>query len=99
MKPDNDPLAEIFDQLDAKVAALPDPRLVRTRRPVSREARELLLIALRRGFDVAAACRIADVPTSTAYALRHADHKFGRDFDLARAAGIEAQAERRFRAG
>ena len=95
---DRDPLAAIFESLDAKVAGLPEPKLSRTRRPVSREARELLFRALRRGLDVAVACLAADIPKSTAYHLRSIDPKFARDFDLARAEGLRAKAEARFHA-
>lgn len=94
----DDPLAAILAALDAKVAALPNPKLVRTRRPVSRERRELLLAALRRGLDVVVACQAVGVSPSSAYHLRRVDPEFGRAFDLARAEGLRAKAEARFHA-
>lgn len=95
---DRDRLDEIFRSLDAKAAALPKPKLTRTCRPVSREARELLFRALRRGLDVTIACQAADIPSSTAYRLRSVDPGFARDFDLARAEGLRTKAEARFHA-
>lgn len=88
----HDPLGDILDALDGR-----PPESVRTRRKPSAEALDTILRVLRLGHNVATACRAAAVSTSTLYYVRSHDPAFARAFDTARATGIEARAERRFR--